>query len=264
MASRTLTRRAGTRRYGWITAGAALVILAVWESFGRQINPLFASYPSAIAESAVGMVADGSLLPAFWSSLQPLALGYLLSAVVGIPLGLVIGRFRTVEAALGVYVVASYAMPLVALVPLFVLWFGLGFQVKVAIVFALAVFPIVINTWAGVQAVPRTLVEVCTAFAGSEGAVLRKIIIPATVPHVMTGLRLSIGRAIVGIVVAEFFTAASGLGGLIIQAGNRFDTAEMFVPVVLLMGLGILLTTLVARLERAIAPWHRSVAGRDR
>ena len=108
---------------------------------------------------------------------------------------------------------------------------------------------------------PNTLIEVGRSFMASESTLMRKIVLPATVPHIMTGLRLGIGRAVIGIVIAEFFTAISGLGGLIINAGMRFDTAALFVPVVVLMALGIGLTRLVGWLEDVVAPWHRSVSG---
>jgi len=144
---------------------------------------------------------------------QPAAflLGYGLAIVVGIPIGLVIGRFRTVEAAIGIYITAGYAMLLVALVPLLVLWLGLGFAVKVAIVFLMSVFPICINTWLGVTAVPKTLIEVGKSFVAPDAVILRRIILPATLPYIMAGIRLAVGRAVVAMVIAEFFTSISGL-----------------------------------------------------
>lgn len=246
-----------------ITLGSLAVILTVWEIVGRRLPAALASYPSAIAVAFWQLLADGRLISAFIASIQPFVAGYLLSAVVGIPLGLLLGRDRRIEAALGIYVTAGYAVPLVALVPLFVLWFGLGFLVKVVIIFTMAVFPIIINTWAGVQAVPRALVEVGTAFVASPAAIMRKIIVPATIPYAMTGLRLAIGRAVVGMVVAEFFTAVGGLGGIVINAGNNYDMAVLFVPVIVLMLLGYGLTVLVGRLERKIAPWQSGITGRD-
>lgn len=246
-----------------ITVLSLTVILVVWEIVGRQLPAALASYPSAIAVAFWQLVVDGRLAAAFVASIQPFIAGYLLAALIGIPLGLLLGRDRTIEAALGIYVTAGYAVPLVALVPLFVLWFGLGVLVKVVIIFTMTVFPIIINTWAGVKAVPRALVEVGTAFVASPAAITRKIIIPATIPYVMTGLRLAIGRAVVGMVVAEFFTAIGGLGGIIINAGNNYDMAVLFVPVIVLMMLGYGLTVLVGTLERKIAPWHAGITGRD-
>lgn len=247
-----------------ITISSLTIALIAWELLGRRINPIFASYPTAILTEFGKELADGSLLEAIFASLMPLSFGYVIAALIGIPLGLLIGRYKKAEAALGFYVIAGYAMPMVALIPLFVLWFGLGLTVKVAIVVAMTIFPILITTWQGVRAVPKTMVEVGKAFVASEATIMRKIIIPATIPHIMTGLRLGIGRAIIGIVIAEFFTAIGGLGGLIIRAGQRFDTAAMFVPVLVLMVLGVALTHLVGWLEGRVAPWNSSVnGGRD-
>ncbi|WP_197970079.1 ABC transporter permease [Mesobacillus harenae] len=233
-----------------------VLIMLIWEIFGRQINPIFASYPTAIFFAFFDLMEGGTLVTAFGQSVQPLAVGYLLAAVVGIPIGLLIGRYRIVESAINIYVIAGYATPLVALIPLFVLWFGLGFGVKVAIVFTLTIFPIIINTTDGVKAVPKTMIEVGTAFVASQSAIMRKIIIPATIPHIMTGLRLGVGKAVIAMVIAEFFTSISGLGGIIINSGNNFDTAKMFVPVIILMILGVGLTALVGKLESIVAPWQ--------
>ena len=240
---------------------SVVIVVGLWEIFGRGVNPIFASYPSAIFASAVKMTESGELVQAFFQSMQGLIVGYLLSALIGIPLGLLLGRYRWAEHGLGIYVTAGYAAPLVALVPLFMLWFGLGFTVKVAIIFSLAVFPIIINTWSGVKAVPRTLIEVGTAFVASDAAIMWKIIVPATLPYIMTGLRLAVGRAIIAMVIAEFFTAISGLGGIILKAGDNFDTARMFVPVILLMVLGIGGTSLVHWFEGKVAPWQKTIAG---
>ena len=124
---------------------------------------------------------------ALYESLRPFLLGYALAILIGVPLGLLIGGFRVAEAALGIYVTAGYAMPLVALVPLLILWLGLGFAVKVAVVFLMALFPICINTWLGVVAVPKTLIEVGKSFVAPDIVILRRIVLPATLPYIMAG-----------------------------------------------------------------------------
>jgi NitT/TauT family transport system permease protein len=209
-----------------ITAGSLIVLLGAWEIFGRDINPVFGSYPSAIAEAAWQLARTGKLWTALLDSLRPFFLGYGLAIVIGVPVGLITGRFRTVEAAIGIYITAGYAMPLVALVPLLVLWLGLGFAVKVAVVFLMSVFPICINTWLGVTAVPKTLIEVGKSFVAPNAVILRRIILPATLPYIMAGIRLAVGRAVVAMVIAEFFTSISGLGAIIITSANNFDTAH--------------------------------------
>ena len=124
-----------------ITVASVTILLIVWEIFGRRINPVFGSYPSAIAEAFWELVVTGQLWSALYDSLRPFVIGYALAILIGVPLGLFIGGFRAAEAALGLYITAGYAMPLVALVPLLILWLGLGFAVKVAVIFLMALFP---------------------------------------------------------------------------------------------------------------------------
>ena len=246
-----------------ITTASVAVLLLAWEFFGRDVNPVFGSYPSQIALAFVDLAMSGKLWAALLDSLQPFAAGYALAIVVGVPLGLVIGRFRLAEASLGIYVTAGYAMPLIALVPLLVLWLGLGFKVKVATVFLMSIFPICINTWLGVTAVPKTLIEVGKSLVAPDSVILRRIILPATLPYIMAGIRLAVGRAVVAMVIAEFLTSISGLGAIIINAANNFDTATMFVPIVVLMVLAIGLNALIGLVERKVAPWQAEIAGRD-
>jgi ABC-type nitrate/sulfonate/bicarbonate transport system permease component len=246
-----------------ITIASVVVLLSAWEFFGRDVNPVFGSYPSAIAEAGWQLARTGKLWTALLDSLRPFLLGYGLAILIGVPLGLVTGRFRTVEAAIGIYITAGYAMPLVALVPLLVLWLGLGFAVKVAIIFLMALFPICINTWVGVTAVPKTLIEVGKSFVAPDTVILRRIVLPATLPYIMAGIRLAVGRAVVAMVIAEFFTSISGLGAIIITSANNFDTATMFVPIVLLMVMAIGLTYLIGAVERWVAPWQAEISGRD-
>jgi ABC-type nitrate/sulfonate/bicarbonate transport system permease component len=247
-----------------ITVASVALLLIVWEIFGRRINPVFGSYPSAIAEAFWELVVTGQLWSALYESLRPFVIGYALAIIVGVPLGLFIGGFRAAEAALGLYITAGYAMPLVALVPLLILWLGLGFAVKVAVIFLMSLFPICINTWLGVTAVPKTLIEVGKSFVAPDTVILRRIILPATLPYIMAGIRLAVGRAVVGMVIAEFFTTISGLGAVIINSANNFDTATMFVPIIILMVLAIGLNWLIGFVVRRVAPWQAEISGRDR
>jgi ABC-type nitrate/sulfonate/bicarbonate transport system permease component len=234
-------------------------VLVGWEVFGRQIEPLFMSYPTAIAVSASEMIRSGELIAALLDSLGTLLLGFFVASVIGIAIGLLIGRYRTVEAATDWLVNALYATPLVAIIPLVVLWFGLGFSAKLFIVVILAIFPILINTAAGVRNVPQPLLDVGFAFDATERQLFTKFILPASLPYMMTGLRLGVGRSIIGMVVAEFFTAITGLGALIVKYGNQYDTAAMFVPILTLMVLGVTLTALMRRIESWIAPWKDAI-----
>jgi NitT/TauT family transport system permease protein len=246
----------------WVLSlGSLTALIVVWEFLGRDVNPVFGSYPTAIAVAFIQLVRNGRLATALVESLQPFLAGYGLAVVVGVPVGLLIGRFRALEAVFGIYVTAGYAMPLVALVPLLMLWLGLGFAVKVAIVFLMSVFPICINTWLGVRAVPQTLIEVGKSFVASDLTILRRIVLPATLPFIIAGIKLALGRAVVAMIIAEFFTSISGLGAIIITSANNFDTATMFVPIVLVMMLAGGLNAFVGLVERRVAPWQAETAG---
>jgi ABC-type nitrate/sulfonate/bicarbonate transport system permease component len=246
-----------------ITTGSVVFVLVTWQLCAPLINPFFGTYPTAIVAAFWKLLGSGKLAAALADSLRPFAAGYALAVLVGIPLGLLIGRFRVLEAAIGIYVTAGYAMPLVALVPLLMLWLGLGFAVKVAIIFLMSVFPICINTWLGVTSVPKTLIEVGKSFVAPDHVILRRIILPATLPYIMAGVRLAVGRAVVAMVVAEFFTSISGLGAIIQTSANNYDTATTFVPIIIIMLMAVSLNFVVGAIERRVAPWQAEIAGRD-
>jgi ABC-type nitrate/sulfonate/bicarbonate transport system permease component len=251
------------RRERIIRVVSIVVTLLAWEVFGRRVNPLFMSYPTSILAAGLAMTQTGELPKALFESLRTLCLGYAAAAIVGVGGGLVIGRYRSVEAAVDWLINGLYATPLVALIPLVILWLGLGFPAKFFIVFLLAIFPILINTITGVRNVNRAYIDVGVAFVASERDIFRKIIFPGSLPYIMAGLRLGIGRAIIGMVTAEFFTAIGGLGGLVVKYGNQFRTDQMLVPVLILMFFGIALTGALHRAERAIAPWKVSEQASD-
>lgn len=244
-----------SNRARYIRLASIVFVILGWEIAGRQVNPLFMSWPSAIVEAAWRMLQTGELQEAFLQSMVTLVVGFVAASILGIILGLAIGRYRDVEAATDWVINALYATPLVAVVPLVILWFGLGWEAKLFIVIKITIFPVLINTSAGVRNVSAQLIELGNAFAANERQIFTKIILPASVPYMMTGLRLGIGRALIGMVVAEFFTAITGLGAMIVKYGNQYNTAAMFVPIFVLMLMGILLTSGVRRLEDRLAPW---------
>lgn len=246
---------AKTNRTWMVRIASIIVVMLAWEYGGRQVNPLFMSYPTAIARAAWELIVSGELPRAIGQSMFTLLIGYVAASIFGIIAGLLIGRYRDVEAATDWIVNALYATPLVAVVPLVVLWFGLGWEAKLFIVFKITLFPVLINTAAGVRNVPAHLIELGNAFCANERQIFSKIILPSAMPYMMTGLRLGIGRALIGMVVAEFFTAITGLGAMIVKYGNQYETDKMFVPILVLMLLGIALTIGVKRLEDWVTPW---------
>lgn len=239
--------------------GTGMALLVIWELAGKSINPLFASYPSQIAIELWRISTDGVLLPAVFDSAAPFLTGFLLAVLFGIPVGIALGRSVMFRAAFGNYIVALYMMPVIALIPIYMLWFGLGFAVKVAIIFTMSIFPIIINTWDGVSSVPKTMIELGQTFLASKWQIVFKIVLPASIPFIMTGIRLGIGRGIVAMIVAEFFTGVTGLGALIIMASNQFNTPGLFAPIFVLMFIGVGLTRLVGWIEHVVAPWQSGV-----
>jgi NitT/TauT family transport system permease protein len=258
-AAREVAVRRGTRRRNLaIRIGSVMALLLVWEVCGMLTPRIFLSpfHDSVVAFWRLG--GDGTLLAATLSSVSVLAAGLAISVVLGVPLGLLMGRHARLDWALSPYVNGLYATPTVALLPLLSLWLGLYVAPKVAIVVLLAIFPIIKNTYAGVATVGPELIEPASSMQASEFQIARHVIAPAIVPFVMAGFRLSIGRGIVGLVVGEFFTAQTGLGGLLIRHASNFRTAEMFVPIFVLVVLGYGLTALVAALQKRIAPWKET------
>jgi NitT/TauT family transport system permease protein len=168
------------------------------------------------------------------------------------------GRSRIASAALEPHINALYATPQVALTPLLMMWFGLGFTVKAVVIFLFAFFPILINTASGVRNVSASTIEVGRAYQASRTQILFKVVFPAAVPFIMAGIRVSVGRAIVGMVVAELFTAITGLGAMLTLYGNLFETAKMFVVVIVLGILGVVLVRATQALERRMARWKET------
>lgn len=241
-------------RYGFV-----LLIVALWELFGPLVNPILFSYPSKILIAAFQLTFITGELPYYaWQSLQVLLYGLGLGILLGIPLAVVMARVPRVDWALDIPINALYATPTVALVPLLVLWFGIHMQAKVVVVFLFAVFPVLINTYQGVRECDKNMLEVARSFRSSEMQIWRHVLLPFSVPYIAAGIRLAIGRGLVGMVVAEFFTSISGLGYMITRYAHVFETDKTFVPVLLLMILGVALTGALKRLERRIAPWSRA------
>ncbi len=234
---------------------SVLVGLAVWEIYGRAIHTIIFAYPSQIGRAFIEVARTGELWFYLRGSLVVLAGGLLLAIAIGIPVGIVMGRRATVEYALEPYINALYSTPTVALIPLIVLWAGFQVKAKVILVFLFCVFPILINTFQGVKNADARLLEVARSFCAGEWSMWRDLLVPSAAPYILAGIRLGIGRGLVGMVVAEFYTAITGLGYMIVQYANNFRTDRLFVPIVVLMILGVGLTSLLRRIERSVAPW---------
>jgi len=229
--------------------------LALWELAAMNVDPVLFTSPSKVAVAGYKMVLSGELWTYLWPSLVVLAIGFSLAVVAGIGIGLLLARFWVLDIALNVYITFLYSIPSVALVPLIVLWAGFDTTAKVIILFLFAFFPMVINTYQGVKSVDPKLLEVGRAFRCSEGQLWANIVIPASLPFIVTGLRLALGRGLIGMVLADLYTAISGIGYLIVRTASTYQVDKMFVPIVTLGLLGVTLTALLRLAEKHVSPW---------
>src|SRR5690348_844246 len=238
--------------------GFTLLILIVWELAGPYISPIFFSYPSKIAVAFYELTVSGDLPYYLGQSLQVMVLGLVCAVLVGIPLGVAMARLQRLDWALDLPINALYSTPMVALVPILVLWFGIYLKAKVIVVFLFAVFPILINTYQGVRECDKNMLEVARSFRSTEARMWRDVLLPFALPYIAAGVRLAIGRGLVGMVIAEFYTTISGLGFMITKYANVLEMDKTLVPVFVLMVLGVTLTAGLKRLERRIAPWSHA------
>ena len=253
-------RRGRRRAYVLGIRAASLVVgLTVWQRVGQRIDPILFTTPTAVSAAALQMILSGELWSYLWPSLVVLVVGLAISAVAGIVGGLLLARFWALDVALDMYITFLYSTPTVALVPLIVLWVGFESTAKIVILFLFAFFPLVINTYQGVKNVDPRLLEVGRAFRCSERQLWTNIVLPAALPFIVTGLRLAVGRGLIGMVLADLYTAISGIGYLIVRSASTYRVDKMFVPIVVLGLLGITLTALLRAVERWVAPWTAAV-----
>jgi NitT/TauT family transport system permease protein len=246
----SLWERPALFRYGFV-----VLILIVWEIVGPFISPIFFTYPSKIAVAFYDTTVSGELPYYMMQSLEVMIYGLSVALVVGIPLGIAMARFQRLDWALDLPINALYATPLVAVVPLLVLWFGIYLKAKIIVVFLFAVFPVLINTYQGVRECDKNMLEVARSFRSGEWGMWQDVLIPFAVPYIIAGIRLAIGRGLIGMIIAEFYTTISGLGFMITRYANVFEMDKVFVPVIVLMVLGVSLTSLLKWAGRRIAPW---------
>jgi NitT/TauT family transport system permease protein len=239
-----------------ITSFAA--ILLMWESVVRLgwVNPFFVSQPSAIAASLSQQARSGELRHNLAVSLGEFAVAYSAAVVVGILAGVLAGRFRTVEYILDPFLWFLYSAPLIAFYPIFVIWFGLGVPTVIAITFLLSVTQITVSTLSGIHNVDPGLIRAARSFGATERDLLWKVVLPSSVPMVIAGLRLGIGRALMGVVVAELFGATAGLGFSIAYYGGLLKTTNMLASLVVIVVLGVLCTQALSAVEARFDSWR--------
>jgi ABC-type nitrate/sulfonate/bicarbonate transport system permease component len=250
-----------------ILGGASVTIfLIIWELVGntfKLINPMFMSAPSLIAGAAVQLFGSGEIYNDLYISGVELFWGYLLSAVFAIPFGIMIGWYKKASYIFDPFVNSMNATPRVALLPLVIIWLGIGILSKVGIIFLGAVFPILINARDGVKTTPYNLLTAARSFGASEWMLFKTVVFPSTVPFILTGLRLGLGRAIVGVMVGELYAATAGIGFMITVAGATFQTDKVFVGVLVFALTGMLGMESLTRLERRFDKWRPKVGAQE-
>jgi ABC-type nitrate/sulfonate/bicarbonate transport system permease component len=247
-------------------SASIVILLLLWEVLPRIITmkagtKLFFTTPSQIVGTLWRLFSTGAIWTPLGVSASGFALGLGLAIVVGLPLGVLIGRSRALNAMLDPFVTAFNATPRLVFLPLVMLWFGLGLWTKVVIVFIGALFPILINTYEGVRNADRTLINVVRSFGASEWDVARLVVVPNAMPYIIAGLRLAIGRAVLGVVVAEFFGSESGLGVMMVQAAGRYQVDVVFSGLIVFAVLSLVLTWMVQLLENRLSRWRPQRAG---
>jgi NitT/TauT family transport system permease protein len=241
--------------------GSIVVLLLVWELLPRLITmqegtKLFFTVPSEVGGTLWRMFATGTIWEPLGVSASAFAIGLSIAIAVGLPVGVLLGRSATLNAMLDPFITAFNATPRLVFLPLLLLWFGLGLWSKVMIVFIGALFPILINTYEGVRNADRVLINVVRSFGATEWGIARLVVVPNALPYIVVGLRLAIGRAVLGVVVAEFFGSEDGLGVVMVRAASRFQVDVVFAGLIVFAALSLLMTGLVKLFEDRLSRWR--------
>jgi ABC-type nitrate/sulfonate/bicarbonate transport system permease component len=238
------------------------IFLTAWELVGNTfqlINPMFMSAPSLIFKAAVQLFASGEIYNDLRVSGLEFGWGYLLSVVVGVPFGIACGWYKKFAYICDPFVNAMNATPRVALLPLVIIWLGIGILSKVGIIFLGAVFPILINARDGVKTTPYNLLTAAKSFGATEWQIFKSVVLPSTLPFILTGLRLGVGRALIGVMVGELYAATAGIGFMITVAGATFQTDKVFVGVLIFALSGMIAMELLTKLESRFDKWRPKV-----
>ncbi|HTC03795.1 MAG TPA: ABC transporter permease, partial [Xanthobacteraceae bacterium] len=241
--------------------GTIVLLLLVWQFLPDFVpmkagTKLFFTVPSHIAGTLWTMFATGSIWKPLGVSASAFAIGLLLAIVAGLPLGVLLGRSATLNAMIDPFITAFNATPRLVFLPLLMLWFGIGIWSKVAVVFLGALFPLLINTYEGVRNADRLLINVVRSFGAGEWDIARLVVVPNSLPFIIVGLRLAIGRAVLGVVVSEFFGSQDGLGVVMVRAASEFKVDIVFAGLIVFAALSLIMTGLVKLLEDRLTRWR--------
>jgi NitT/TauT family transport system permease protein len=238
----------------WVSLFAGI---AAWEIAGRSTSAAFMVPFSETLVRLWQLVVTAEFWRQLTDSAELFLTGFLLALVVGMPLGMLLARVRVLRIGIEPYLMIIYATPMVALIPFILSLMGFGFAPKVLVVFLFAVFPVIYNTVEGARSIKPELLEVAKSYRSNEWALWREVLLPYTLPYAMTGVRQAIGRALVGMIAAEFFLSATGLGQLIMSASQNFDTGGVFASILIIGLIGVGLMRLGLAIERHFARWRQ-------
>lgn len=248
--------------------GTIALLLAVWELVPHLMTlsagtKLFFTTPSQIGMALWTMFYTGSIWHPLGVSAGGFAIGLVLAIVIGLPLGVMLGRSRTLNAMFDPFITAFNATPRLVFLPLLLLWFGLGMTSKVVIVFIGALFPILINTYEGVRNADKLLINVVRSFGAKEWDIARLVVVPNSMPYIVAGLRLAIGRAVLGVVVAEFFGSEAGLGVIMVRAASSYNVDIVFAGLIIFATLSLAMTGVVKLIENRLTRWRPQVSSEN-
>ena len=258
--SRIRRRRSFYQRHEALVlgGGAVVLVLTIWQALwsAGKISPLFLSGPSAIAKQFWETLRHGTLLVDMGYSGLNFLVGFALALVSGVVIGVIVGWYRKARLLFDPFLNALYATPRIAMVPMIIIWFGVGMWSKVFIVFLSAFFPILVNTVGGIRAIDPDLLRAARAFCASDWQIFKTVAIPGSVPFILTGVRQGVALGLIGVVVGEMFGGSQGVGFMVAYGGQTFATDTLFVGVLIIAFAGILLTSLAERLERRFSRWR--------
>lgn len=248
-------RRRGELLLAAVPIVSVIAVLLIWEIVGRRLNPYLLSTPAAVISAFRHLIANGQLVSAFGTSMEDLWVGFAAAVVVGLGIGILMGRSRVFERMFNPYVNFFQATPLIALVPLIVIWFGVGYESRVITTFTLAVWSVIINTYVGVKSTPIALIDVARIYRFSRRKIVTEIALPNAVPHIFAGLRVALGKALIGMMVAEMEISLAGLGGLVTNYGNSFETADLLAGVFAASIVGVITAVVLDITRKVLFPW---------
>ncbi|MBW6418533.1 ABC transporter permease [Celeribacter sp. PS-C1] len=244
--------------------GILAAFLGFWEfASGRLIQKYLISTPSDIAATFWEWLLDGRIFfHAGITAIEAIA-GFLLGAFVGMTIGLILGRAEKLAELLNPFIMAFYSIPKIALAPLFIIWFGIGIEMKILLTATIVFFLVFLNTYTGVRSVSQELVNIMRLMGANERDVMRKVVLPSAIVWVFTGLRLSVPYAMIGAIVGEMIAANRGLGYLLSHASSQFNTAGVFAALVAIITMSVLMNTGVSLLARISMPWEKAKQKRE-